>query len=319
MWLAATDRQLTGWEYESKRLDVLTDVVKAFVRILGAQEKVKIAQETAQIALDVQKAAAKRVEVGDAPPVEQTHAEVVHAQVLTGLDRAQQELRTARIHLAVLWGTGEPWSSEVQGTLETDATLPPLALLRDRLEQNPELMKAAAEVVKRQAALDLERAKRVPDVSALAGYRRIAGVGVNTIVFGLSVPLPLFDRNQAAIQEAHANIAKAQWQKRNVEVGVLAALVDAHSELATTIKEQQAYRDKILPGARDAFRKTQIGYTQGTFDYLELLTAQETLAQTRADYVDVLVRLNQATAALERLVGEAITNLMSPPKAIENP
>jgi cobalt-zinc-cadmium efflux system outer membrane protein len=310
--LAAADRALAGWEYESKRLDVFSGVVQAFVGVLGAQERVKLAQETTRIAQEVLSAAAQRVEAGAAPSVERTRAEVVHARAATELDRARQELQAARVRLAALWASAEPRFSEARGTLEYDATLPALELLRKRLEQNPELTRAAAEVVKRQAALALERAKRIPDVSAGAGYRRLEGERVDTFVFGFSVPLPIFDRNQAAIREAKANLERAQWQKKDAEVRVLAALTDAYSELAATLKERQAFDTKILPGSTEAFRKTHEGYAQGRFDYLELLTAQETLGKTRADYVNVLVRLNQAIATVERLIGEPVVSPAPP-------
>ena len=313
MRVAAAERQLAGWAYESKRLDVFTAVVQSFVAVLGAQDRVRIAQETAQIAQEVLTAATRRVEVGDASPVEQTRAGVVQAQVLTELDRAKQELEAARIRLASMWSAPEPRFETAQGTLERDATLPPLEQLKKRLEQNPELMSAAVEVTRREAVLELERARRIPDVTALAGYRRLQADDVNTIVFGFAVPLPVFDRNQAAIREAKANLAQAEWQTKSAEVRVLAALTDAYSELATTLREQQAYTERILPGATEAFRKTQAGYAQGTFDYLEVLTAQETLAKTRAEFVNVLVRLNQAIAAVERLIGEPIRPTGAPP------
>jgi cobalt-zinc-cadmium efflux system outer membrane protein len=315
MRLAAAEKKVAGWDYETKRLDVFTDVVQAFVGVLGAQEKVKLTEETARIAQDVLRVATRRVELGDAPPVERTRAEVVHAQVVTELERAKQELLTARIRLAALWSSTSPRFAEARGTLQCKVALPSLEQLRERLLKNPELMGAAAEVVRRQAALDLERAKRLPDVTAQAGYRRIRAIGeddadtaVNTAVFGFAVPLPIFDRNQGAIQEAKANLAQAEWKKKHAEVRVLSALAEAHSDLATTLKERQTFDTQILPGTTEAFRKTQQGYVQGTFNYLELLTAQEELAKARGDYVNVLVRLNQAVATVERLVGEPIVS-----------
>jgi cobalt-zinc-cadmium efflux system outer membrane protein len=289
--------------------------VQAFVGVLGAQEKVKLTGETAQIAQDVLRVAARRAELGDAPPVERTRAEVVHAQVVTELERAKQELGAARIRLAALWSSTAPRFAEARGTLQCKITLPSLEQLRERLLKNPELMSAAAEVVKRQAALDLERAKRLPDVTAQGGYRRIRAIeekDVNTAVFGFAVPLPIFDRNQGAVREAKANLAQAEWKKRHAEVRVLSALAEAHSDLATTLLERQAFDTKILPGTTEAFRKTQQGYAQGKFNYLELLTAQEELAKARADYVNVLVRLNQAVATVERLVGEPIVSTAPP-------
>ncbi len=301
--LSEAETKVVGWQYESKRLEVFTAAAQAFVDVLGAQERMKIAGETVRIAQEVSAAAARRVAVGDAPAVEQTRAEVELARVSIESERARQDLDACRIRLAAMWGCTVPRFSEAAGTLECDTELPSLEALREHLRRNPELLSAAAEVVKSRAALALERSKRIPDLTAQIGYRRIEGDDVDTFVFGFSVPLPLFDRNQGAIREAEANIACAEWQERDARVHALAALAEAHGELAAAVKECRAFRDKIVPGATEAFQKTQAGYAQGTFDYLELLTVQETLAKTRADHVNALVRVHHAIAAVERLIG----------------
>jgi len=306
MRVAAAERQLAGWAYEAKRLDVFSEAVQSFVTLLGAQEKVRIAQETFRIAQEVLTAADKRVAAGDASSVESTRAAVAHAQASTQVNRARQELEAARVRLSATWGSATPVFQEATGTLECQVAPPPLSALRLRLAESPELMSAAVEVVRRDAALAVERAKRVPDVSVLAGYRWIEGDRVSTMVFGLGVPVPLFDRNQGGIREARANLARAEWQRRDAELRVQAALADAYSELTTALEERRTFAERVLPGATDAFRKTQQGYQQGGFDYLELLTAQETLAQTRASYLEALVRVNLAVARVERLVGEPI-------------
>lgn len=318
--VAAAERQLAGWAYEARRLDVFSEVVQGFVAVLGAQEKIRIAEETRGIAQAVLTAADKRVTAGEAPSVERTRAAVAHAQAATELGRAKQELQTARVRLATMWGSAQPVFSEATGTLECQVVPPPLAVLQQRLAENPELMSAAIEVVKRQAALALERAKRIPDVSVLAGYRRIEGDKVDTAVFGVSAPLPLFDRNQGNIREARANLARAEWQRKAAVVQVQAALAEAHSELATALEERRSFAERVLPGATEAFQKTQQGYQQGSFDYLELLTAQETLAQTRASYLEALVRLNVAVAKVERLIGEPLPAAVLPvPDGKEQP
>lgn len=306
MRVAAAETRLAAWAFEGKRLDVFCETVQAFVLVLGAQEQVRIAQETLRIAQQVLTAASKRVEAGDAPAVEEMRASVAEAQARTELNSARQQLEAARIRLTSAWGSAAPTFTEAVGTLECRLSPPPLPTLQQRLAQNPELLSAAGEVVKRQAALEWERSKRVPDVSAIVGYRRLEGEDANTFVFGFSAPLPLFDRNQGNVREARANLARARFQQKQVEVQVQAALAEAYSELTFALEERRAFAERILPAATEAFQKTQQGYQQGSFDYLELLTAQETLARTRASHLNVLVRLNVAIVKVERLIGEPI-------------
>ncbi|OGV68414.1 MAG: hypothetical protein A2283_19340 [Lentisphaerae bacterium RIFOXYA12_FULL_48_11] len=307
--LAAADTKSTAWQYESKRLDVLTSTVHAFVDVLGAQEKVKFARETAKIAKDVLNVTKRRTDFGDASPVERTQADVVDAQVGLELDRAEQELHVARVNLAAQWGGRNPCFSEARGTLQCEVILPSLRDMEARLAQHPELMGAMSEVAKKQAALSLELVNRIPDVTAMAGYRQISALedkDLHTFVLGLAVPLPLFDRNQGVITEARAELAKVEWLRKSAEVTLFSVLAEAHSDITATLKEREVYDKKILSGTEDVFRKIKEGYAQGMFNYLELLTAQESLTRTRSDYVDVLVRLNKGIATVERLMGEKI-------------
>lgn len=303
---ASLEREVAGWEYEAKRLDLYSEVVQAFVSVLGAQEDLKIAEEMRVVAERVLQAAAKRVEAGAAPSVERTRAEVALSRTRTEVIAARQALRAARIRLALTWGSADPRFSRVEGSLETEVALPAFGVLRDRLTQNPDLIAAAARLRLREAALDLERSNRIPDVTVAAGYRRLEADDANTLVFGVSMPIPLWNLNRGAIQEAAAGVERAGWENRAMRAAAEAALADAYSDLAAALEEEREYAETILPGSEEAFRKTQEGYERGGFDYIELLTAQETLARTRRENVEVLVRLNLATARLERLLGAPI-------------
>ena len=84
-------------------------------------------------------------------------------------------LQAARIRLAQTWGSADPRFTAAEGTLETAIALPSLDALRGRLAQNPDLIAAAARVAAREAALDLERANAIPDLTLMAGYRRLEG------------------------------------------------------------------------------------------------------------------------------------------------
>lgn len=307
--VAAIGTEIAGWEYESKRLDLYAHVVQAFVSVLGAQARLEVAEEMRGVAERVLRAAEKRVDVGAASPVERTRAQVALSRARNEVVAARQALESARIRLALAWGSAEPKFARAEGSLAAAVELPPLPSVRERLVDNPDLVAAAARLRMREAALQLERSSRIPDVTLSAGYRRLEGEDADTMVFGLSVPIPAWNLSQGTIREASANLSRAEWEERTVRAAAEAALADVYSELSAALEEAREYRETILPGAEDAFRKTQEGYEQGRFDYLELLTAQETLAKTRGENVDVLVRLNQAIAKMERLLAAPIATV----------
>ena len=300
---------MAGWEYEIQRLNVLTEVAKAFVSALGTQRKVELAKETVRIAQEASGAASDRVAAGATSPVEQTRAQVALAAARNGLLRAEQGLHAAKIRLATTWGATDAQVPDLEGELDVDLPLPELRSLIRRLAQNPELMRANVARMQHQAALDLAKSRRIPDLTVSAGYQRIEGDDANTFTGGVSLPLPIFDRNQGGIREARANLRKSQWEQQAAETQVRTALATAHSALAAAVRQRGVFKSEILPGAQATFEAVREGYRQGTFDYLDFLTAQQDLAETRVEYVNLLVALHEAAADVERLVGEPIAEL----------
>jgi len=315
--VAELGRQVAGWEYEAQRLDVLTEAAQAFVAVLATQRKVELAEETVRIAQEAFKAASDRVEAGAASPVERTRAQVALSSARTDLQRERHDLEAARIALAGTWGSYEPRFARVVGELNVDVALPSLSDLNKRLSQNPEIMRAAVAMTQRRAELKLAKAERIPDLTVEAGYQRFEEDHTDAFLAAISLPLPIFDRNQGGIREARANLNRSRWQQRAAQVRVRTALATAHSALAAAVHQKYAYEREILPGARSAFQAIEEGYRRGTFDYLDLLTAQQDLAETRLEYVDALVSLHDARAAVERLIGEPLSEVTPSPETSE--
>ena len=97
----------------------------------------------------------------------------------------------------------------VVGNLRDLPGVPSLEELNRRLENNPELARWTTELEQRRAALKLEKSRAIPDLTAGLGYRRLSGSDDNALVGGISIPLPLFNRNQGNIREAEYRLARA--------------------------------------------------------------------------------------------------------------
>jgi cobalt-zinc-cadmium efflux system outer membrane protein len=307
--VARYERDAAGWEYESMRLRVLTDATIAFFELLSAQRVVELTRETVRIANDVEAATARRVEAGAASPVELTRAQVASSSAEADLEEARNVLLAARVRLASTWGSSNPRFATAVGDLEIDPhRLPPLPLLRDRLAQNPELKRHSVEVVRQEAALDLEKSKRFPDLTVRFGYQHIGEEEANTLIAGFALPLPIFDRNQGGVAEARAHLARSEWNERVSRVQAEGTLLRTYAALETAIQQQKTFREKILPGALSAFESVREGYDRGKFNLLELLSSQRTLAETRRRYTSVLVSVHEARARLEGIIGAPLVS-----------
>lgn len=310
---ATLSRDLAGWNYETARLDVFTRTAEAFVEVLSLQQRLALAEETVRLAEQALDAVSRRVEAARTFAVEKTKAEVALASVRIERDQTQRALDAARQRLTSNWGNTQPRFEQVQGDLEQLAAIPELEQLQERLRQNPQLARWATEILQREAALKLEKSRRVPDVTVGGGYRRLSGPDDNAFVAAVSIPLPLFNRNQGNIREAEYRLAQAQDEQRAAELQVTTALGQAWQRLAAAQAEVAAIKENVLPGAQQAFETMSQYYTEGRLSYLEVLDTQRTLFAARSQYYRALSDFHQAVLGIERLIGEPLTSRTDQP------
>lgn len=310
--VARLDRDLAAWDYELARIDVLSEVSRAFARVLVAQEAVTLADTATRIATEGQQSVAARVEAGVVSPIEETRAKVAVASARADAARTRRSLDAGRTRLALLWGSPTAAFSSATGDVTAlPPPLPPVGVLTALLDQNPELARWAAELAQREAALALERSRRVVDVAVSAGYRRYTTVDSNAFVVGASLPLPFFSRNAGGIEEARLRLAQAHEDRRAAEARVAAALTEAYAALAAAHDEIAILRAAVLPGAQQTFEAISEGYRLGRFSLLEVLDAQRTLTSAGIQHLRALSDYHDAVVRVERLIGAPLPG--SPP------
>ncbi len=304
--LAALGKNLSGWDYEAKRLDVYADVARAFVDVVGAQERVALSTELVDLAKEAVARVSKRVRAGKDSPVEETKAMVTLHTTRLDLERARRELEGARRRLVSLWGSDTPAFERAEGSLEEIRPVPPAERLAELTAQNPDLARWATEFEQRRAAVELADAGRIPDVTVFGGWRRVSEVDASGLVMGVTLPLPVFNRNQGEALEARYRLAQARDEERTARARTDAALADTYQVLTTAYTVATALRDDVLPAARRAYAMTGQGYQRGKFGYLDLLDAQRTLFEARQQYIDALTDYHRSSADMERLIGQRL-------------
>jgi cobalt-zinc-cadmium efflux system outer membrane protein len=305
--LAQLGRALATWDYEGKRLHVLGETSKAFIQVLGAQERVALAGELARLASELVRAVGAQVDAGGAPPMESTRANVALGKAEIEKSRAEQELIAARSALAASWGSTRPTFSRVVGDLSKLSPPPSSDELFRRLETNPDLARWETELQERRATLSVEQAGRIPDVTVGAGGRHFSDNGDNALVFELSVPLPVFNRNDGAIAEAEHRLSKARADRSAAYVTVHAAVSTASARLTAAYDQAGRLRTRVLPQAEASLAGAVNAYRKGLFRIVDVLDAQRTLFELRADYVASLESYHLLAAEVERLTATPLT------------
>ncbi len=282
-------------------------MVGAFFDVLVAQERLQQTDDLVALAQRATLAAARRVAAGKVSPVEETKARVAEAAARIELNQARADLVTTRKRLAATWGSTQPRFTQAEGRTEALPTLLSDDALASRLETAPALRRWRHEVERLKAQAELEKAKRIPDMTVSVGAKRAEDLGRNQAIVGLSIPFPVFDRNQGNLLEALRRADKARDELRAAELRLGADATQNQERLKALLADVQTLQQEILPGARSAYDAATKGFELGKFSFLEVLDAQRTFFQARAQYLKSLSDAHRTASELERVLG-AITS-----------
>ena len=305
--VAEAERALANSEYQVKRVEVLKATTLAFVDVLAAQRRISLAEEFVKVADDAVQLTTQRVNVGKSSAVENTRANVAAASARIEVTQARRELLAAKARLAAQWGARRVDFDTVSGDLDRRKEKPALETLRTRLLGNPQLTRWIAEREKRQAMLAKEQAAAKPDITIAGGPRAVGKADDVSFVAGFSIPLPLRNRNQGAIAEARANLAKLEDERRAAEARAFAELSGAYQRLMGASEELTALEGSVIPGAMDAEKQLSDGYDLGRFTQFEVLDARKTLNAARAQQLKALAEYHKSLAEIEALTAQPVS------------
>jgi cobalt-zinc-cadmium efflux system outer membrane protein len=305
--VARLDGRLAGWDYERARRDVAARTLKAFVAGLVAQERLALAEEGVVLARQASGAARMQVDAGVGSPADAARAEASLAQAEAEAARRAREDRAARIALAATWGSTSPAFTRLAGTLEPPGAPRPLEEFRRALAENPDLARWGTAVERARAGVALEEARRIPDVTVRIGSRRFTSAETNAFVAEVSVPLPVFDRNQGGVREAYERLGKTRAEQHAAAVGADAAVGTAYEELLAAWEHATELRRRVLPRSQAALDATRRAHGEGVLGWLDVLDSQRTVFELRGEYLESLARYHAAAADLERLTGLSVT------------
>lgn len=287
---------------------VRANVAAAYFDVLTAQERLVLARDSAALAKSSTDTVSKRVAAGKVSPVEESKARVAEAGVRVELAQAASEQRNALSRLFALLGRIDAPYTVLEGKAENLPSVPSLADLQPLISSAPGVVLARIEVDRREALTALEQSKRVPDVTVSVGMQRSNETQRNVLLFGVSVPLPIFDRNQGNLLEALKLEDKARDELQAASVRLHSEVAQARERLSTITAEVQSLQQDVLPGAKSAYDAATIGFENGKFNFLEVLDAQRTYFTAKSQYLKALGEAHRAAADIDRLLGASMVS-----------
>ncbi|MFJ4349767.1 TolC family protein [Pseudomonas sp. NPDC089428] len=311
--VAGAGQAIARLDLERQRNGLRADVVQAYHAALRAQTAVELAQQSQALTERGLRVVQGRVGAGQSSPVEATRAQVQLAQAQAEQRRAETQRTVAYQALARLTGSPLATFDQLPVSHLSPGQAPSADTLLGQVEQTAEWRLADAQVERGEASLGSEKALRIPNLTVSVGsqYSREDRERVNVV--GLSMPLPLFDRNQGNVLAAARRADQARDLRNAVELRLRSETRSAVDQWRTAMQEVQAYDRTILPAAQQAVDTATRGFEMGKFAFLDVLDAQRTLIDARGLYLEALASATDARAQVERIYGdlESLSNKSS--------
>ena len=285
-------------EYDILRHEKLEEAYAIFMGILHLQKLEIFQKDRVLVSEDLLNAVSRKVEAGKLSPAEKSRARIQLSQEKLTFRSIETALSTEWLLIAELWGENHSSFILAEGNL---TEIPPIPSVKS-FDTAPSIRLSKIEVEIQQANIKLEKAYAVPDIELGGGVKQSDLPG-NTYQFDLSIPFPIFNRNQGNIASAKSELEKARYELKGVEIQVQTILARLNTELEVLASEVDILKNDIIPEAQTAYTTISEGYLNGRFTYLDVVDSQRMWFESREQYIGVLKNYHLNILELNRILG----------------
>ena len=242
----------------------------------------------------------KRLTAGEVslPDVNQAHISL--NQVRLSLREAQSRRAEALAQVAASLGVPVTAVEGINSSFEFMerrlSNLPSSDIRRQALLCRADILSALSEYDASQSALQLEISKQYPDIRLGPGYN--FDDAQNKWTIGLSVTLPVFNRNQGPIAEARARRTEAAARFTALQAGIMGEIDRALSGYHSVLRTLET-AETLLSNQRSRVQSARAMFDAGETDRLTFLSAQMELAASELARMDTFVKVQQSLGLLE--------------------
>ena len=213
---------------------------------------------------------------------------------------AQAELRDAARGLATL--VGRPgWTPRAKGSLAESHLA--IAHDGDDLADVPAVDAARRGARSAEAGVVLAKKERWPIPLLSAGTYVTTDGGSASVTFGVALPIPIFDRGQAQIARARAEVRRARAGTRAVEHLVQGEIERARAVLRERRIAVDAFGEEARTVAPRLRAMAHRAYEGGVSSVLELIDAERTYLNAQLHELDLERALAEAAIDLQAARG----------------
>ncbi|HZF41601.1 MAG TPA: TolC family protein [Blastocatellia bacterium] len=318
--LARAELEASEADVADRERRLASEVRLAFIETLAALRELEVTQNLYSLDIETVRIVEARVEEGEAAPLELSllHAEVDRLQARRAL--VEGRLQASAMRLKQLVGMAPDEQLQIREALMAPLLPDPPASLDAAvavaLQQRPDLRFARLSEDVAQAGYRLVKAQSAPQVTAFTKFTDNLSsfddtpIGVlrdrdRLLAFGVSITLPIFNRNQGAKSEAQLAITQAQRRREFTESVVRAEVTAAYRRFEAAQASIRTYERGVIERSEKNVQTMRAAYQAGAFRVTELLAEQRRLVDMQREMTEALAERYRALAELRAALGVA--------------
>ncbi len=312
--VAEQELEIYRWQLHDRERIVTAEVKSAFYDLMLAEQRSVLAERFIGLNRQLLDVTNERLAAGDIPELEMNLVKVELARSEGARIDVAKTLNQNQANLWILAGLPSGESPALSGGLDAEVAMKKgLAELKQLAkEKRPDLKALEAEKTRGDADLILARAEGVPNLTAgLAVKRDTTAISLGgmdgkdtayTVGLKLSMPIPLFDKNQAGIQEALARKSSTERRLAASRQTIEREVETAYASFLNADKVLALFRTNIIPQLEENLKLTQEAYRLGEVGILSVIQEQKNFFQVSESYLATLHSRLTIHAKLEAAV-----------------
>lgn len=293
--------------YRINNAELFAQVVEAYLNVAEAEEKLKLNDMGVGLNKKTVSTIQQRIDAGRTSELDLQAAKISLNNSYLEKATIKAELASAKYSLARFWNGSDKDIRTIITPSVKGMPLKGLSYYMAQTNKNWQLQASSQAEKIAQAEIRLAEAKRYPDVTVGVGidhyFQNSDPKGHNAVMGELSVPIPIFDRNQGNVATAHENYNKSFSETRNNELLLKKAIVSTYQVAMQARNQIDILRKGIVPQSRNSLELAKMGYERGKYSYLDLLNAQQKLIDAQMREISAIFMYRKAWFTLQILIG----------------
>lgn len=287
------------------RNQVLLTTSTLFYQIVTLQEKVRLEREAVELFSRAELVVSRQRQSGSATRLDNNVATIERQLANNQLLTAQQDLKDTRNELARFLLTSEDAIPEMKGDFDTTAKPLPYtyASLGSRLEKSPKLAALEWQEKSAIAELELQKAARIPDVTLGVSYSQDGpdDSREDLTTLSVSVPLPLFQRNEAGIGQATTAVTRSRLAINTAKNEQQQTLKNQWDKLNNLKDRVRILNQQVLPATDMNKQLTLLAQENGQSSLPDVLLTSQQILNAQRTRLDTLLEYQTTRLKLENI------------------